>query len=144
MIDSCAHHWTVTSECPYCLRAAFNKLYDEYDRLHDECLEQARLNGMGAEREAALSSRLARIRRVWTRRGLDQEWHVNMDLAINGSIFDSAAARSIAEPAICHYYAGFGSCDAVLRPTGAIITTNVEAHVSCPECLAYLETESRT
>jgi len=29
----CTHHWTVTSECPFCLRAENNMLRAERDRL---------------------------------------------------------------------------------------------------------------
>ena len=40
----------------------FLKAADEIDRLRAEVQEQARINGMGAERELALQAKIARLR----------------------------------------------------------------------------------
>jgi len=42
---------------------AIQKLWKERDEARAECLEQARLNGMGSEREARLMAQLNEVRR---------------------------------------------------------------------------------
>ena len=60
----CIHYWTVTSECPKCLRAEVDRLTDELDAT------RAEMERLRAEHRAEIERLRADIERIE-----DEAWH---------------------------------------------------------------------
>ena len=71
--------------------AAITELLDRLEHAESECLEQARLNGMGAEREAAL---MAKLEAAEKERGIDEQRIADLMEELNRVGHENDALRS--------------------------------------------------